>query len=75
VCTEPEVPCKLTCIDIPEGELVTDDNFQCNVTPGSPKPCKSACNGTCSDKDNPGATEIGAFFISTEFTETEEIAR
>jgi len=75
VCTEPEVPCELTCIPIPEAELITDDNFQCYTAPGAPLPCKSACNGTCSDKDNPGVTEIGAFFISTEFTETEEITR
>ena len=73
MCTEPEVPCKVACIPIPQEELIAEDGAEC--VPDGPPPCKSACNGTCSDKDNPGVTEIGAFFISKEFTETDEIAR
>jgi len=39
--------------------------------PGEPQPGEvglSACNGTCFVPDNPGITEVGAVFISTQST-------
>jgi len=65
-------------VNILPGELIADDGALCSVI--GPEVCRGICNGTCdfSEDFGPGATEVGATFISREPidpTSVDEIAQ